>query len=50
MSLTKQITAEEAKNAIYIDFEGTKWDPAQLLGVLLPDGEFTQFVLHPRLA
>lgn len=43
------ITGDEASTAVYIDFEGTQASPAQLLGVLLPDGDFTQFVLDQDL-
>jgi hypothetical protein len=49
MPVNTPITPEQASSAVYVDFEGTEADPAQLLGVLTPDGEFTQFVLNSRL-
>ena len=48
----KPLTLSEAKQAIYIDFEGTAVDPPSLLGVLSYDGNqphFVQYVVEEEL-
>ena len=42
------LNQDEARQAIYLDFEGTAVDSPSLLGVLI-EGEFTQYVFEPVL-
>ena len=51
-STSTPLSLEIARGALYIDFEGRKYEPPLLLGVLMPNGDgadtrFIQFVFDP---